>query len=200
MSSTNDRTERLLGAQPGASSYDERPAASRRVERRSSLVTGVLAVVVLTLVGVVAAEAWYLWLRPGPTVSASRPVVTGVIASQAAVAAARQDAEAIFSTSWRDYDAHTAQVASLMTPTFATRYQVESDGLRAGVLRDRVVTQTRVRAAGVITASSDTVTALLFVDSYTTRLGSAGAPTTRRALLTLVRHGSGWLVADVATA
>lgn len=199
VSSTDDRTEPLLDAQPTTTSYDGDLAASRGVERRSSLVTGVLAVVVLTLVAVVAAETWYLWLRPAPEVSPGTPVVTGAIASQAAAAAARQDAEAIFSTSWRDYDAHTAQVTSLMTPAFATRFQAQSDALRAGVLRHRVVTRTRVREAGVMTASTDTVTALLFLDSDATRRGSSSTYTTRRAVLTLVRHGFGWLVADVVT-
>lgn len=198
MSSTNDHREPLLGTAPEDTAYDA-TAASARVARRGSLVTGLVAVVVLALVGVVAAEGWYLWLRPGATVSASHPVVTGAIASQAGVAAARQDAEAIFSSSWRGYDAHTAQVSTLMTPSFAARYQAQAGRLRATVLRDRIETRTQVRQAGVMTASADTVTALLFVDSYTTTHGKSGSLTTRRAMLTLVRSGSAWLVADVAT-
>ncbi|MGI8524522.1 MAG: hypothetical protein ACR2K3_14625 [Nocardioides sp.] len=198
MSSTGDRTEPApTSPPPDPTSYDA--AGPGRVHRLGSAATGVLAVVVLALVAVVAAEGWYLWLRPGPVVSSNRPVVTGAIASQAAVAAARQDAEAIFSTSWRDYDAHTAQVTTLMTPTFATRYRAQAAGLRSAVLQDRVITQTRVREAGVVTASPEAVTALLFVDSYTTRHGSSGGLATRRALLSLVRNGSGWLVADVTT-
>jgi Mce-associated membrane protein len=125
--------------------------------------------------------------------------VLGDIDAQAAVDTAATDAAAIFSASWRRYDAHLAEVTSLMTPEMATRYRTTAVPVRARVVESRTSTTTRVAASGVVRASSDVVLALLFLDQRTTSNGGPPAYAARRALVTMVHGDAGWLVANVQT-
>ena len=161
--------------------------------------TGLLAVCSLVLAGVVVGEAWYVWGVSDPAPSAARPVVIGDIASRSAVEAAAQDAAAIFSVSWQDYDAHLDRAAGLMTDSFAAAYRSTAAPVRARVVSSRTRTTTRVAAAGVVRASPDEVQALLFLDQRV--VAGSGAPSynARRALVTMVRTDRGWLVGNVQT-
>jgi Mce-associated membrane protein len=166
------------------------------VSRRTTVVLGTLALVLAALVG---AESWYLWGTSDPAPSAVRPVVVGDIDAQTAVDTAATDAAAIFSTPWRRYDAHLARVTPLMTSDMATRYRTTAAPVRSRVVADHTTTVTRVAASGVVRASPDEVLALLFLDQRTTSRGGQPAYAARRALVTMVRTGSGWLVDNVQT-
>jgi Mce-associated membrane protein len=166
------------------------------MSRRASVVLGSCALVLAAAGG---AEAWYLWGTSSPSPSAARPVVVGDIDAQSAVDAAATDAAAIFSTSWRRYDAHLARVTSLMTDDMAARYRTTAQPVRGRVVASRTSTLTRVAASGVVSASSDEVLALLFLDQRTTTAGGPPSYAARRALVTLVRGDGGWLVANVQT-
>ena len=161
--------------------------------------TGVLTACSLVLAGVVAAQAWYLWGASDPTPSAARPVVVGDIAARSAVETAAQDAAAIFTVSWKDYDAHLDRAAGLMTDSFARAYRTTAAPVRERVVSARTRTTTKVAAAGVVRASPDEVQALLFLDQRV--VAGSGAPTynARRALVTMVRTDRGWLVGNVQT-
>lgn len=161
--------------------------------------TGVLAVVALLLAAVVAGEAWYLWGTSDPTPTAARPVVIGDVEAQTAVETAAQDAAAIFTMSWRTYDAHVARVTSLMTPAMAQRYRASAVPVRRRMVAARARTSTRVAGSGVARAGSDEVLALVFLDQRTTASGAAPSYTARRAMLTMVRGDGGWLVDNVQT-
>ena len=102
------------------------------MSRRASVVLGSCALVLAAACG---AEAWYLWGTSSPTPSAARPVVVGDIDAQSAVDAAATDAAAIFSTSWRRYDAHLARVTSLMTDDMAARYRTTAQPVRLATRR-----------------------------------------------------------------
>lgn len=164
--------------------------------RRTTVALGTAALVLATVVG---GEAWYLWGTSDPAPTAQRPVVVGDIDAQAAVDAAATDAAAIFSTSWKKYDAHLRTVTSLMTPDMASRYRTTAGPVRSRVVGSRTSTTTRVSASGVVRASADEVLALLFLDQRTTSDGGAPAYAARRALVTMVRGDGGWLVANVQT-
>lgn len=166
---------------------------------RAQALTAVLSAGVVGLAAVVGLEASYLWGSSSPTPSASRPVVTGDIAAQAAVDVAATDAAAIFSTTWRRYDAHVADATALMTPEMARRYRSTAAPVRRRLVANRIVTSTRVAASGVVRATSDEVLALLFLDQRTTSHGGPPAYAARRALVTLVRTDRGWLVDNVQT-
>jgi Mce-associated membrane protein len=161
--------------------------------------TVVLATCALVLAAAVGGEAWYLWGTSAPTPSAGRPVVVGDIDAQSAVDTAATDAAAIFSTSWRGYDAHVAEVSSLMTSDMAARYRTTAAPVRSKVVAARTTTTTRVAATGVVRATADEVLALLFLDQRTTTHGGPPAYAARRALVTMVRGDDGWLVANVQT-
>lgn len=158
-----------------------------------------LGAAVLVLAAVIGAETWYVWGTPAPTPSAQRPVVVGDISAQAAVDTAATDAAAIFSTSWRRYDAHLARVTSLMTPAMAGRYRTTAGPVRARVVSTRTTTVTRVAASGVVSATSGEVLALLFLDQRTTARGAPPSYAARRALVTMVHTGDRWVVANVQT-
>lgn len=160
--------------------------------------TTVLLVVLVLLLAVAAGESWYLWLRPGPTVSAARPVVTGPLTQQAAVEAASSATEEILSTSYRNYDAQVSQATSRMTDAFAQEYRKTVAGLRARFIADRTQLQVRVVRAGVVRASSGQVEALLFLDKYQ-KSGQHTSFTPYRALVTVVHTQHGWLVSGLQT-
>lgn len=161
--------------------------------------TGVLGVVAVGLAAVIGAEAWYLWGMSPPAPSAARPVVTGDIDAATAVAAAGQDAARIFTTSWRQYDAHVTAVTPLMTPAMAGRYRHSAAPVRRQVLADRTTTTTKVAGSGVVRATPDEVLALVFLDQRVKSAGSPATYTARRALVTMVRGDRGWLVDNVQT-
>lgn len=176
------------------------PAASARSSALGSLRTTVVLVVVLVLLAAVAAgESWYLWLRPDPTVSASRPVVTGQLAYQAAVEAASSDTEEILSTSYKNYDDQVTQATSKMTDSFAKEYRQTVGDIRGKFVADKTVLTVKVAAAGVVRASSTQVQALLFLNQYVQKKGEKTTATPYRALVTVVHTEHGWLVSDLET-
>ena len=161
--------------------------------------TVVLGSCALLLAAAVGGEAWYVWGTSSPAVNPQRPVVVGDIDAQSVVDTAASDAAAIFSTTWRRYDAHLTRVTSLMTPDMADRYRTTAGPVRARVVRSRATTVTRVAASGVVRASADQVMALLFLDQRTTSAGGPPSYAARRALVTMVHTGGGWLVGNVQT-
>jgi Mce-associated membrane protein len=165
----------------------------------TSRTTAALAASSLLLATAVAGEAWYLWGVSAPTPSAQRPVVVGDIDARSAVEIAAQDAAAIFTTSWKTYDAHLDQASALMTARFATAYRTSATPVKAKVVSSRTRTTTRVAASGVVRATHDQVLALLFLDQRVTAGGGPPSYNARSALLTMVRTDHGWLVDNVQT-
>jgi Mce-associated membrane protein len=166
------------------------------VTRRTTVALGSAALVLTAAVG---AESWYLWGTSPPTPTAQRPVVVGEIDAQSVVDAAATDAAAIFSTTWRRYDAHVASVSALMTADMAGRYRTSATPVRSRVVADRTNTTARVAASGVVRADEDEVLALLFLDQRTTSRARPPSYAARRALVTMVHTDEGWLVANVQT-
>ena len=178
----------------------DEPASTRGSSALGSLRTTIVLVVVLVLLAAVAAgESWYLWLRPDPTVSASRPVVTGQLAYQAAVEAASSDTEEILSTSYQNYDDQVTQATSRMTDSFAQEYRQTVGDIRGKFVADKTVLTVKVAAAGVVRASSTQVQALLFLNQYVQKKGEKTTATPYRALVTVVHTEHGWLVSDLET-
>jgi Mce-associated membrane protein len=161
--------------------------------------TGEMGAVVLALLAVLAAEAWYLWGVSAPTPTAARPVVIGDIDAQAAVSTAAQDAAQIFTMSWRGYDAHVATVTPLMTDRFARTYRAGAEAVRHRMVASRSTMTTRVAGSGVVRASPQQVQALVFLDQRTVAHGGPASYDARRALVTMVHTDRGWLVDNVQT-
>jgi Mce-associated membrane protein len=165
----------------------------------TSRTTSALAAGSLLLAAAVAGESWYLWGVAPPSPSTQRPVVVGDIDARSAVETAAQDAAAIFTTSWKTYDAHVDQASALMTDRFAAAYRTSATPVKAQVVSSRSRTTTRVAASGVVRATHDEVLALLFLDQRVTAGGGPPSYNARSALLTMVRTDHGWLVDNVQT-
>jgi Mce-associated membrane protein len=165
----------------------------------TSRTTTALTVCSLLLATGVAGEAWYLWGVSPPTPSAQRPVVVGDIDARSAVETAAQDAAAIFTVSWKSYDAHVEQATALMTDRFAAAYRTSAAPVKAQVVSAQTRTTTRVAGSGVVRATHDQVLALLFLDQRVTSSGGPASYNARSALVTMVRTDHGWLVDNVQT-
>jgi Mce-associated membrane protein len=161
--------------------------------------TLVLVIAIVVLVGVAAAEGWYLWLRDEPVVSADRPVVTGEVAHRSAVEAASQAADEIVSTSYKNYDEQVDQAVSKMTDGFAAKYRQTAEDVRDQFVEAKKEVQVEVAAAGVVRADESQGQALLFLNQYVTTDGKDTAYTPYRALVTVVNTDQGWLVSDIET-
>lgn len=165
----------------------------------TSRTTAALTACSLLLATAVAGEASYLWGVTAPTPSDQHPVVVGDIDARSAVEAAAQDAAAIFTISWKTYDAHLAQASALMTVRFASAYRISATPVKAQVVSSQTRTTTRVAASGVVRATHDQVLALLFLDQRVTAGGGPASYNARSAVLTMVRTDHGWLVDNVQT-
>ena len=162
--------------------------------------TLVLVIAIVVLVGVAAAEGWFLWLRRDPVVSADRPVVTGEVAHRSAVEAASDATEEIFSTSYKNYDEQVDQAVNMMMDNkFAHEYRQTAEDSREGILHSKAEVQVEVAAASVVRADESQVQALLFLNQFVTKAGKATSSTPYRALVTVVNTDQGWLVSDIET-
>jgi Mce-associated membrane protein len=161
--------------------------------------TLLLVAAIVLLVGVAAAEGWYLWLREDPVVSSARPVVTGEVAHRSAVEAASDAADEIVSTSYKNYDEQVEQAVGKMTDGFATKYRQTAEDVRAEFVHAKKEVQVEVAAAGVVRASDTQVQALLFLNQYVSTDGQDTSYTPYRALVTVVDTDQGWLVSDIDT-
>ncbi len=166
----------------------------------STRTTVVLVAVLVALLGLGAAEAWYLWVHDEePVVSADRPVVTGEIARQAAVDAAAQSTEEILSYGYQDFDAQIDEATTKMTDSFASEYKETASAARQEFIENRTEQEVKVVGQSVVQASSEQVQALLFFDHYVVKAGKGTDVTPYRALVTMVHTDSGWLVDDIET-
>jgi Mce-associated membrane protein len=192
------------GPAPAPPPRDEHPEPAPSQEpvagppaRRSTLV---LVVAIVLLVGIAAAEGWYLWLREDPVVSAARPVVTGEVSHRSAVDAASKATDEIFSTSYKNYDEQVDDAVSKMVDNnFADEYRQTAEDSRDGILDEKVEIQVEVAAASVVRADESQVQALLFLNQYVTKGGEDTSYTPYRALVTVVNTDQGWLVSDIET-
>lgn len=178
--------------EPGETSPRSRLLTSART-------TAVLVVALVLMTGVLAAEAWYVWFKPEPVVSAQRPVVVGEVAHRAAVEAARQSTEEILSYGYQDFDAEIEDATTKMTDEFAQRFRDTATDVKDRFVRQRTEQDVQVVAASVVQASSEQVRALLFLDQYVVRADEGTTKTPYRALVTMVHTDSGWLVSDIET-
>lgn len=153
----------------------------------------------VVLDGVLVAEGWDLFLRDDPSPTAARPVTVGDITQAAAVDTAAKSTAEILSTTWKDYDAQATGAEALMTPTFAAQYKQTSDDIKQEFVAARTVVDMKVAWAGVYRASPEQVEALLFLDQAVTKGNGAPTTTPYRALVTVVKSGTGWLVSDIET-
>ena len=162
-------------------------------------VTLALAISIVVLLATLVAQGWYVWVRDDAAASSARPVVIGKVAQRSAVEAASRATEQILARTFMGYDRQAEDAATLMTEEFAAEYRRTVRATKKEFVAARTRLVMNVVAAGVVRASSDQVQALLFLDQSTRRRGQADTSSEYRALVTVVRTGSGWLVSDIET-
>lgn len=167
-------------------------AASSRRRVLLSVLVGVLLVAL-------AGEVWVLRAGGPAEPTEQRPVTTAPVETAAAVRSAASSTHAILSYGFSDLEAQLDDAARRMTPEFATRFRSRVEAGGDDLLAGRATQEARVVDAGVVRASSDEVTALVFVDRVVAAAGSATTTRSERVLVTVVRRGGVWLVSDIRT-
>lgn len=158
-----------------------------------------LTAVAVLLLGLLVAEGWYLFGRPDPMPTAERPVVSGPIAQGSAVESAARSASVILSYGFEDFDAQIDDATTRMTDAFAAEFRASTEAARDRFLEERVTQEVRVVGSSVVRGTDQEVKALLFLDQYVAQAGEGTSVTPYRALVTVVRTDTGWLVSDIET-
>ncbi|MBO0841696.1 MAG: hypothetical protein J2O46_00810, partial [Nocardioides sp.] len=169
--------------------------------------TGRLQAALIALV-VVAAGVLGWQLTHAPEQKASRPVAkssgsytTGSVpAGQDALRVAVKALPAALTYDYRTLDRSRAKATALMTPAFAKDFSATYDDTVGKLATQKqAVTKAIVRGGGVLKASDQKVTALVFVDQVlvTSNQTKGTAPVTvaqSRVVVDLTRSGDAWRV------
>lgn len=167
---------------------DEEPEETEPDRTRLRQVLVVLALAALVLAG----SVFYLLGQVKEAQAADE-------AGDAAVSAAKSDAQEILSYDYRSLDNNFQQGLADTTGGFRTQYQQTTGQLvRPQATQQKVIVQAAVMNAGLISASDDNAVVLLFVDRVTTKAGQS-KPTFNqdRVRMTLTKVNGKWLVSKL---
>lgn len=167
------------------------PAPSRR--------RTVLLALVAVLAAVLAVEVWLLRDGGAARPTAARPVVAAPVETAAAVRSAASSTHAILSYGFEDLEAQLDDAARRMTPELAATFRARVEAGEQELVAVRATQEARIVDAGVVRASADRVTALVFVDRLVAAAGSGTTTRSERVLVTVVRRDGVWLVSDIRT-
>lgn len=159
----------------------------------------VLAVVIVVLLAVAVGEAWYLWGKKDPVVSAQRPVVVSPLTANSVVDTAAKAATEIVSASYEDYDTQVDEAANMMTDGFAEQFRQTKEDIKEEFVASETKVTAEVFEQGVVTASPEQVIALVFLTQTTQRPEEALDVVQYRVEVTMVHTSSGWLVSKLKT-
>ena len=165
----------------------EQTAAAPGRRLRWSVVVPV-ALLVASLVAVVSVY-WFLFRSDQ---------LTNAAAQQQAVAAAREGTEAVLSYSSENLDQSLAAAKSHLTGDFLDHYsKFTDDVVRPAVTEKGVKTEANVARAAVSQMEPDSAQVLVFVNQVTTsRDRPSPALATSTVMVTLVKNGDTWLIAE----
>lgn len=124
--------------------------------------------------------------------------LTNAAAQQQAVAAAREGTEAVLSYSSENLDQSLAAAKSHLTGDFLDHYsKFTDDVVRPAVTEKGVKTEANVARAAVSQMEPDSAQVLVFVNQVTTsRDRPSPALATSTVMVTLVKNGDTWLIAE----
>ena len=159
----------------------------------------VLLALVAVLAALLAGEVWLLRDGGAARPTADRPVATAPVETAAAVRSAATSTHAILSYGFSDLEAQLDDAARRMTPGFAAGFRSRVEAGEEDLLAGRATQEARIVDAGVVRASADEVTALVFVDRLVASAGSGTTTRSERLLVTVVRRDGVWLVSDIRT-
>jgi Mce-associated membrane protein len=143
----------------------------------------------IALAAGLAGAGWYAHHR-----SAARDA-----AAREALSAATAAAQAIFSYDYRSFDTSVANGRSYVTGRFADEYGQTTTALKATAVTEKAVVRATVSATGVVSARTDRVELLLFLNQYRRNANIDGEKVDQnRVTITMVPVRGTWKVARAA--
>jgi Mce-associated membrane protein len=119
-------------------------------------------------------------------------------ASTNATSAARTAAQSILSYDYRNLNADMTKSESLTTGAFRQQYEADAPKLLALAKQAKGVVQANVWNAGIVSATPNQVTVLLFVDQTTTQASNQTPQLSQnRVKMVMQKSGSNWLVSNL---
>ena len=162
----------------------------------STRVVAVLVVLCLVLAGLL----WFLVDRSRhPDLdTAPNGQVTQNSFRNAAMSAASDAATQALSYSYKTFDADREKARALMGAKLATQYDDAMDKVAAQTASAKLTLKATVLSVGVLSAEKHSARVLLFVNTLTTREGSAKQQLDQnRVLMDLTRKDGGWTVSKM---
>ncbi len=106
--------------------------------------------------------------------------------------------EALLSYKYASFDKDLAAATEAMTPAFRKEYEPTVDALRASATEQKLSQTADVVASSVISQSPDRVSALLFVNTLSSKEGETRSRLmNNRIKVDLVKSGGSWLIDDI---
>ena len=183
--------ERAAAAAP-AVALDE-PDASTPRRQWLGTAASLVALVVLSVAATVAVVLAVLLGRQADDATALED------AWEVAPATAAQAAEAVLGYDYQAFDADAQAARRWLTPAYQREYDAQLDSLKAPAVERQIVVDAQVYAAGVLSASTDQASVLLFVDQTRSVAGEEELPVANRVRFDLVLRDGQWLVDDIVT-
>ena len=118
---------------------------------------------------------------------------------EVAPATAAQAAEAVLGYDYQALDADAQAARRWLTPEYQREYDAQLESLREPAVERQIVVDAQVFAAGVLSASADQASVLLFVDQTRSVAGTEELPVANRVRFDLVLRDGRWLVDDIVT-
>jgi Mce-associated membrane protein len=143
-----------------------------------------LAVAVVAVIAVAMAAMW-----------SHRGATQRDAAVRHALAASTAAAQAIFSYDYRSFDTSVANGQSFVTGGFATEYGQTTAALKQTAIAEKAVVRAAVSATGMVSARTDRVELLLFLNQYRRNANIDGEKVDQnRVVLTMVPVKGEWKV------
>jgi Mce-associated membrane protein len=119
------------------------------------------------------------------------------VAIRQSTAAATAAAQAIFSYDYRSFDTSVANGRSFATGAFADEYAQTTNALKANAVKEQAIVRAAVSATGVVSAGTDRVELLLYLNQYRRNTNVTGEKVDQnRVVLTMTRVAGEWKVAQ----
>jgi len=149
----------------------------------------VVAMLVVTLAGALVVTT--VQLRHRNAVDSART---------SALAAAKTYAVELASYDYRHLDQDFGQVLAHSTPTFRQSFTQSSNALKSVLTKYNATSKATVVAAGIVSASTSRVVALLFLNQSVSNSTQKGGPTSdqSRIEITMLHVGGKWLINAVS--
>lgn len=166
----------------------EESADSERWPRpagRSKLLTGLALAVIAALAALVVVGA--LRIHHDDQLASAR---------SSALAAGSRDAAAIATYSYSSFAAYAGRIESISTPKFAANFKNDSSSLRSVLSQYKAGSTGTVSGAGVGQVSATKATVYVFLNEKVSNSKQPGATERARMVVTLVRQGGRWLIAN----